>query len=333
METSDSVHPLSQFPIVNTSKLDEARDAVTRVYLPHRLDSADGDQLRMTLNAAEAARFTVGFLAYGAKTRLDMPPTENSYHINLTTKGKTFASRTDGSRAVTAAHSSGLVLLPDQLNTVRWTADAEQLILKVPRWRLESHLADLIGHRVEEVIDFDFQLDMTTSCGRSLLSAVEFMARELDRPGGIAEMPIAREQLETFVLTELLSAAPHPYTSELARPADTVPRSRRTPVIEYMEMNADEALTPQELARVGCMSVRTLHATFQAELGVSCMAYLRRLRLDHVRTELLRAGRGDIRVTDVAMRWGFFHPSRFAQQYRERFGELPSDTVKRHAAP
>jgi transcriptional regulator GlxA family with amidase domain len=32
------------------------------------------------------------------------------------------------------------------------------------------------------------------------------------------------------------------------------------------------------------------------------------------------------------MRWGFFHPSRFAQQYRERFGELPSDTVKRHAA-
>ena len=224
METSDSVHPLSQFPIVNTSRLDEARDTVTRVYLPHRLDSADGDQLRMTLNAAEAARFTVGFLAYGAKTRLDMPPTENSYHINLTTKGKTFASRGDGSRAVTAADSSGLVLLPDQLNTVRWTADAEQLILKVPRWRLESHLADLIGHRVEEVIDFDFHLDLTTLCGRSLLSAVEFMARELDRPGGIAEMPIAREQLETFVLTELLSAVPTPI------PANWPPRGHRAPV-------------------------------------------------------------------------------------------------------
>jgi len=332
MEASGSVQPLSRFPIVRTARLDEARDAVTRVYLPHRLDSADGDRLRMTLNAAEAARFTVGFLVYGAKTRLDMPPTETSYHINLTTMGQTFASRTDGSRAMTAAHSSGLVLLPDQLNTVRWTGDAEQLILKVPRWRLESHLTDLIGHRVDSVIDFDFSFDLTTACGRSLLSAVEFMARELDRPGGVAEMPIAREQLETFVLTELLSAVPSPYSDELLRPAEAVPRSRLKPVVEYMEMNADEALTPQELARVGCMSVRTLHATFQQELGISCMAYLRRLRLDHVRTELLRAGRGDIRVTDVAMRWGFFHPSRFAQQYRERFGELPSDTVKRHLA-
>jgi hypothetical protein len=119
METSASVPPLSQFSIVTTSRLDEARDAVTKVYLPHRLDSADGDRLRMTLNAAEAARFTVGFLAYGAKTRLDMPPTENSYHINLTTKGKTFAARTDGSRAVTAAQASGLVLLPDQLASPR----------------------------------------------------------------------------------------------------------------------------------------------------------------------------------------------------------------------
>ena len=158
-----------------------------------------------------------------------MPPTEISYHINLTTKGQTFADRTDGRRA-----------------------------------------------------------------GSSLLAAVEFMVRELDRPGGIAEMPLAREQLETFVLTQLL--------------------------------------TPAELARVGSMSVRTLHATFHAELGISCMAYLRRLRLDHVRAELLRAGRSGVRVTDVAMRWGFIHPSRFAQQYRERFGELPSDTVKRYGA-
>ncbi|MYS46588.1 helix-turn-helix domain-containing protein, partial [Streptomyces sp. SID5998] len=27
-------------------------------------------------------------------------------------------------------------------------------------------------------------------------------------------------------------------------------------------------------------------------------------------------------------RWGFFHPSRFARQYRERFGVLPSETAR-----
>jgi hypothetical protein len=28
------------------------------------------------------------------------------------------------------------------------------------------------------------------------------------------------------------------------------------------------------------------------------------------------------------MRWGFFHQSRFAQQYREQFHELPSVTLQ-----
>jgi AraC-like DNA-binding protein len=331
VESDTVAQPLGRFPVAHTSSLEEARDAVTRVYLPHNLESRYGEQLTMTLNAVAAERFTLGFLVYGAPTRLTMPATEAYYHINLTTRGRTFADRQDGTRAVTDAQSSGLILLPDQLNTVRWTADAEQLILRIPRSRLESHLADLVDHPVREKIDFDFGFDLTTPRGRSLLSAVEYMAREMERPGGIADMPLAREQLETFVLTQLVLAAPHPYVDELLRPADAAPPSRLKPVIDYMEMNADEPLTPQELARVGCMSVRTLHATFQQELGMSSMAYLRQIRLDHVRTELMHARRDPVRVTDIALRWGFLHPSRFAQQYRQRFGELPSDTLRRHA--
>jgi transcriptional regulator GlxA family with amidase domain len=97
-----------------------------------------------------------------------------------------------------------------------------------------------------------------------------------------------------------------------------------------MENHADQPLTPGELARQGCMSVRALHATFQNELGVSPMAHLRRIRLDRVHAELLRST-GPVRISDVAARWGFFHPSRFARQYQERFGELPSDTARRHS--
>lgn len=67
---------------------------------------------------------------------------------------------------------------------------------------LENHLADLLDHPVREVVDFG--IDLTTAAGATLLSSVEFFARELDRPSGLADMPIAREQLETFVMTQLL---------------------------------------------------------------------------------------------------------------------------------
>jgi transcriptional regulator GlxA family with amidase domain len=103
---------------------------------------------------------------------------------------------------------------------------------------------------------------------------------------------------------------------------------RLRPVLEFIDRNAGTPLSPRTLARAGYMSVRTLHTTFHDELGTSVMGYLRAIRLDRVRSELLGGG-PDRRVTEVAMRWGFSHPSRFAQQYRDRFGELPSQTLRR----
>ena len=164
----DRRHTLRHFPVVRTTSVDEARDAVTDVYLPHAL-RADGGRLRMRLNAARQRRFTLGFLAYGAHAELGMPATETTYHVNLTTRGTTYAERGDGTRAVTAARTSGVVLLPDQFNTVRWTDDAEQLILKIPRTRLESHLADLVGRPVDKPVDFRFGFSTATGRGRSLL--------------------------------------------------------------------------------------------------------------------------------------------------------------------
>jgi AraC-like DNA-binding protein len=34
-------------------------------------------------------------------------------------------------------------------------------------------------------------------------------------------------------------------------------------------------------------------------------------------------------VTAVALRWGFGHLGQFAADYRARFGELPSETLRR----
>jgi AraC family ethanolamine operon transcriptional activator len=48
-----------------------------------------------------------------------------------------------------------------------------------------------------------------------------------------------------------------------------------------------------------------------------------------VRGELL--SRSADTVGDVAARWGFWHLSRFAADYRQHFGELPSATRARGA--
>ena len=319
---------LASAPVVATHSVEEAREAVSRIYLRHNLSSRDG-ALNMRFNATTGDQMTLGYLTYQAEAELTMPPTEDCYIVNLTIAGATRGSRGDGVRERTAGNERGLVLSPVQNHRVQWTADAEQLHLKISRARLESHLADLVGKPVTNVIDFGFGVDLTSGPGRGLLRSVCFLAAELDRPAGLAEMPLARAQLEAYVLSSLLYAGRHQFSAVLADPHNIRRLGRLAPVLQYIEANAESDLTPEILARAGGVSVRTLHAAFHEQIGESPMAYVRRIRLGRVRAELLRSDPSKVRVTDVAMRWGFVHLSRFAEQYRLQFNELPSVTLHR----
>jgi transcriptional regulator GlxA family with amidase domain len=187
----------------------------------------------------------------------------------------------------------------------------------------------MLGKPVTKVVDFNFGLDLTTGPGRGLLRSVCFLAAELDRPAGLAEVPLARAQLEAYVLSSLLYAGRHQFSDALANRHDAGRLGRLAPVLNYIEANADADLTPESLAAAAGISVRSLHAAFQSQLGESPMAYVRRIRLGRVRAELLRSDPATVRVTDVAIRWGFVHLSRFAEQYRRLFNELPSATLHR----
>ncbi|MCO5397637.1 helix-turn-helix domain-containing protein [Ralstonia soli] len=76
-------------------------------------------------------------------------------------------------------------------------------------------------------------------------------------------------------------------------------------------------------------SRRKLQYCFQDALGMGPQRYLRAARLNAVRRELRHAQESGLGVKDIAARWGFWHFSNFAADYKRQFGELPSDTLKR----
>lgn len=95
-----------------------------------------------------------------------------------------------------------------------------------------------------------------------------------------------------------------------------------------IDENPAADLTLAELAAAAGVTARALQRGFKEVVGTSPTAYVRGVRLDRVHEDLV-AEAGRTPITDVAMRWGFFHFGRFAQQYRERIGVLPSETVRR----
>ena len=117
------------------------------------------------------------------------------------------------------------------------------------------------------------------------------------------------------------------------RPSERLKLTDRKKIVlqrvqEYIEVHINESITVLELAQASGCCIRTLEYVFREYFDVTPKAYLKSRRLVAVRKELLRSLHLNPLITEIAGRWGFWHMSQFAADYRRFFGELPSDTVK-----
>jgi AraC-like DNA-binding protein len=95
---------------------------------------------------------------------------------------------------------------------------------------------------------------------------------------------------------------------------------------EYIRNHLLDGLNLSNIAESCGISGRTLQLGFQKHRGYSPTEFSRNLRLEAARSDLLSPD-FQMNVTRIAMKWGFSHFSRFANEYRKRFYELPSETI------
>ena len=100
---------------------------------------------------------------------------------------------------------------------------------------------------------------------------------------------------------------------------------------EYILDRIDEPLQISTVCRDLGVSRRALQYSFQDVLNINPVAFMRMLRLNGARRDLVEMSEAR-QVKDVIDRWGFWHPSRFSGEYKQMFHELPSDTLRRSRA-
>lgn len=96
---------------------------------------------------------------------------------------------------------------------------------------------------------------------------------------------------------------------------------------EYVLENMSEPVTVLDLCNQLHVSRRTLQNAFHAILGIGPNAWLKRIRLNAVRRELISPWSQSTTVKDAAMQWGFWHLGQFATDYQQLFAEKPSLTL------
>jgi len=98
---------------------------------------------------------------------------------------------------------------------------------------------------------------------------------------------------------------------------------------DYALSKIGDLLYVSDLCRVAGVSERTLEYAFKEVIGLTPVTYLIRVRLHRVGEALLAATRGSTTISAKALKWGFWHFGEFSRAYKDCFGELPSDTLRR----
>jgi len=97
----------------------------------------------------------------------------------------------------------------------------------------------------------------------------------------------------------------------------------------YLKANLGQPFDLATLAANAGASPRSLQRHFTKAYGVTPKQWARCLALHRVRERLLEPGSQQFTIAGLAREYGFRHMGRFATNYQNLFGELPSDTSNR----
>ena len=144
--------------------------------------------------------------------------------------------------------------------------------------------------------------------------------------------PAQREQFNEQLLQQVVHIATAQHTDHLS--LSLVERLQAFQTCRKARAYIEECFALEAIPSISAIcsavgvSERSLQYAFRSYVNMSPLAYLRSCRLSRVRSALRASDASANTVTAVAMRFGFLHLGRFARDYKQAFGELPSLTLE-----
>jgi len=321
--TSASAMVALQKSVLRTSDLGETIDAISCIYCPHEVEVRGSNRgVAAVLEVIHGGIQPIVGLRYSTPVRIDAGDFRQLMLMMTCVDGSATAVQQRSSatwhRGQTLPQSPGLSTQLDFDGRFAQTSvrvDIERLEMLCSRW-LNFPLDRPLRF---ELRPFSAELETAWAQAVALIQTYERMTIVLPQA--------AAASLDEFMLSLVLAQHPHTYSDDLRRLSRAaLPRIVRE-AEHWMRIGGPETSVSAVAARVG-VSLRSLEAGFRESRQTTPTQYLRKVRLDAARAELLAPSESTT-VTSVALANGFFHLPRFSAYYRTAFDEPPGLTLRR----
>lgn len=288
----------------------------------HRIIAPRNQNRKASLWHRSCDKLELCRVRYGdGRVRVHAETLASSYHLQVLLYGNCLLRNRDGETWVSSADV--IVLNPDDAVDLTHSDDCEKFIVKIPVAFIDQLCVENRWQRPAAGIRFDSKHSAIHLHGIKPL--LELVCTELEHDSGVSVLQRHYARIVAVKLFELLQP-------DVRRELLGEVRPSFERLAEYIEGHLGHEIGIEQLATMANLSRRALYDLFESSVGLSPRQYIRRRRLARVRTALLEPASGVRNVTEIALECGFSHLGRFADCYRQEFGELPSQTLCRSGA-
>ena len=304
---ADQMHAASPLPrMPNNSEvsfIDGCRQAFANLSFP-RFNPTPHDRL-LRKHVGESAITRVSSVAPGRAIPSEVRLPEHNFKILWQLGG---SSGFHGSKVSADVNAGDAIILPVTASyELTISADYDILTLmfdirRYPEWRL---VLDTLKNRPLAI----------NSALRASGTVIQSLLRDHNHD---PLEPLAVESaIDLFLRSVSLNAG-----MDLSEHQRLSPRLRRAKAA-IMSNIANPDYSPEQLAYHVGLSKRSLYAEFQ-RFGLSPSAFIRNLRLQKCRSDILSSKEPRLNITQIAFQNGFSDSSQFSRAFRARYGMSPN---------
>lgn len=286
----------------------------------HSLKLPSTGDLQASINHRKFASLDLCRLSYGGKAQITSPALNTLYHLQILLKGQCL-SRCRGNDHHYVP-GEWLLINPDDPVDLTYSADCEKFILKLPVNLLEQACLEQRWQLPEGGIRFNRARHATGEL-EGFIGLLGLMCEEAESSNSLLQV---QEHYARIVASKLLSLLGN--NVQRVEPAQQ-PHSFEQ-LAAYIDAHLEQDISVIQLKTVARVSERSLYSLFERYAGMSPKGYVRHRKLEKIHAALQDPASTVRNVTEIALDYGFVHLGRFAESYRQQFGELPSTTFKRH---
>ena len=243
-------------------------------------------------------------------------PIVNSYHIKDANTRREFSRKT--------AH----ILYPDRVLDSLQKSTCQLLGVTFLIDKLDEIAEKILGNTdAFQPLD-DCSLSLTTPSGINLVHNLTYVCGELNRGGATIDSDLSAMEMEDNLITALLLAMDESQRYSVQQRTGKVTKCQIAFAEDYLFANLTSPVSRDRLAEVAGISIRSLSRAFVKRHGIGPMRFLKERRMEAVRMELINAQPENIKVSDVALRYGFTELGKFSLLYKSIYNEKPSETLK-----